>query len=142
MFLLQMVPFGFHWLPQGPVLRTVTGVVFAFGVVAYLWLAPAARWSSAAAPSPATPTPREFNTPEASALGTRTTARCYLLGVAATLVLVPAAAGWGGRFGFFALSGLAALGAVVLALLAVANIGLAVAAILRRLLRSRRTAPA
>ena len=142
MFLLQMVPFGFHWLPQGPVLRTVTGVLFAFGVVAYLWLIPAARRSSATAPSPAIPKPGEFNTSEASALHTKTTARCYLLGVAATLVFVPVAAGWGGRFGFFALSGLAALGAVVLAMLAVANIGLGLAALHRRLFRSKPTAPA
>ena len=74
--------------------------------------------------------------------GTKTTARRYLLGVAATLVFVPGAAGWGGRFGFFALSGLAALGAVVLAMLAVANIGLGMNALLRRLFRSKPTAPA
>jgi len=37
-FLLLMIPFGFHWLPQGPALRTLTGVLFGFGVVAFLWL--------------------------------------------------------------------------------------------------------
>ena len=37
-FLLLMVPFGFHWLPQGPVLRTVTGALFGFGVVTFLAL--------------------------------------------------------------------------------------------------------
>ena len=42
-FLLLMAPFGFHWLPQGPVLRTMTGVLFGFGVVTFLWLQPAAR---------------------------------------------------------------------------------------------------
>jgi hypothetical protein len=33
-----MVPFGFHWVPQGPMLRTVTGLLFGFGLVAYLRL--------------------------------------------------------------------------------------------------------
>jgi uncharacterized membrane protein len=37
-FLLLMAPFGFHWVPQGPVLRTITGMLFGFGVVTYLWL--------------------------------------------------------------------------------------------------------
>jgi len=43
LFLLLMVPFGFHWLPQGPVLRCETGILFGFGIVAYLWLVPGAR---------------------------------------------------------------------------------------------------
>jgi uncharacterized membrane protein len=37
-FLVVMVPFGFHWVAQGPVLRTLTGVLFGFGVVTLLWL--------------------------------------------------------------------------------------------------------
>jgi uncharacterized membrane protein len=37
-FLLAMVPFGFHWVGQGPVLRTLTGVLFGSGVVTFLWL--------------------------------------------------------------------------------------------------------
>lgn len=45
--LLQMVPFGFHWLPQGPELRTFTGLLFGFGVTTFLWLIPAARWLGA-----------------------------------------------------------------------------------------------
>lgn len=36
--LLAMVPFGFHWLPQGPALRAVSGVFFGFGLVAFLCL--------------------------------------------------------------------------------------------------------
>jgi hypothetical protein len=35
--ILQMVPFGFHWLPQGPLLRCLTGLLFAFGLVGLLW---------------------------------------------------------------------------------------------------------
>jgi uncharacterized membrane protein len=40
LFLAQMIPFGFHWVAQGPILRTATGFLFGFGVVAFLWLAP------------------------------------------------------------------------------------------------------
>jgi len=43
LFLLQMVPFGFHWLPQGPLVRTLTGLLFGFGVVAFLFCLPRAR---------------------------------------------------------------------------------------------------
>ena len=153
MFLLQMVPFGFHWLPQGPVLRTVTGVLFAFGLVAYLWPL-AATWVAHISHLLYSRTPFGRPSEPFSACGwvIRDTANGksalrnrragYGFGVAATLVLVPGAAGWGGRFGFFALSGLAAVGALVLAILVVAHIGFGVAAILRRLLRSQRTAPA
>lgn len=37
-FLLFMVPAGFHWLPQGPELRAASGILFGFGLVAFLWL--------------------------------------------------------------------------------------------------------
>lgn len=37
-FLLAMVPFGFHWVAQGPVLRALSGVLFGFAVVTFLWL--------------------------------------------------------------------------------------------------------
>jgi len=43
LFLLQMIPFGFHWLPQGPLLRTVTGALFGFGLATFFWLLPTAR---------------------------------------------------------------------------------------------------
>ncbi len=51
--LLQMLPLGFHWVPHGPVMRTLAGGLFAFGLVGFLWLLPAARWqrgSTAGAP--------------------------------------------------------------------------------------------
>lgn len=44
-FLLVMVPFGFHWLPQGALIRGVTGVLFGFAVVTFLGVS--ARWSRA-----------------------------------------------------------------------------------------------
>lgn len=37
LFLLQMIPFGFHLVPQGPMIRTITGGLFGLGVVGYLW---------------------------------------------------------------------------------------------------------
>lgn len=37
-FLAAMVPLGFHWVPQGPVTRTVSGFVFALAIVTYLRL--------------------------------------------------------------------------------------------------------
>src|SRR5262249_4040084 len=43
MFLLQMVRFGYHLVPQGPALRTMTGQVFAFGLAFFLCLTPMAR---------------------------------------------------------------------------------------------------
>ena len=43
LLLLQMIPFGFHLVPQGPVLRTLSGQLFSLGVVAYLWLVPGSR---------------------------------------------------------------------------------------------------
>lgn len=44
-FLLLMIPCGFHLLPQGPILRTSTGFLFAFGLVYYLSLNPLTAWN-------------------------------------------------------------------------------------------------
>lgn len=41
LLLLLMVPFGYHWVPQNDVLRTLTGQLFAFGLVYFLALNPA-----------------------------------------------------------------------------------------------------
>ena len=37
-FLLFMIPAGFHWFPQGPELRAISGILFGSGIVAFLWL--------------------------------------------------------------------------------------------------------
>lgn len=37
-FLIVMVPFGFHWLPQGPLLRAWSGMLFGFALVTFLRL--------------------------------------------------------------------------------------------------------
>ncbi len=105
LFLLQMLPFGLHWLPQGPALRTVTGMLFGFAVVTFLWLVPASR--------------RQM-------VGSRSLQRIwsYGLGLAAGLVLVPTIAEWGGSVGAFLLSWLAFAGAAALAGLVAGNLGL------------------
>lgn len=38
--MLAMIPFGYHLVPHGPAMRTVTGFVFGLGMVYYLTLAP------------------------------------------------------------------------------------------------------
>jgi uncharacterized membrane protein len=35
-FLLVMAPFGFHWIEQGPAVRSLTGLLFGFGLVTLL----------------------------------------------------------------------------------------------------------
>jgi uncharacterized membrane protein len=45
--LLAMAPFGFHLVPHGAVLRTMSGQWFGFGVVGLLWLMPGAKWAPA-----------------------------------------------------------------------------------------------
>jgi uncharacterized membrane protein len=37
---LAMTPFGFHLVPHGAVVRTISGLWFGFGVVGLLWLLP------------------------------------------------------------------------------------------------------
>lgn len=44
LLLLLMIPFGFHLAPQGGELRTLTGQLFAAGLVCFLALNPALRW--------------------------------------------------------------------------------------------------
>jgi uncharacterized membrane protein len=46
-FLVQMVPFGFHLLPHGPVLRGVTGYLFGLGVVTFVGALPFERGATA-----------------------------------------------------------------------------------------------
>ena len=100
--LLQMVPFGYHWLSQGPVLRSLTGVCFAFGLVQFLWLLPAARRWVAQAPA-------------------RTN---YLAAVLASAALIPALGNSPSPLAARLLTALAIVGLLALTLLALANLGL------------------
>jgi uncharacterized membrane protein len=103
MFLLLMVPCGLHWLPQNPVLRTISGVLFGFGVVSFLMVPLRAR-------APGASPPVRFG---------------YGFALAATLALTPLLAAFGGAPAAYGLAGLALLGAAALALLVLANAGLA-----------------
>ena len=40
LMLALMVPLGFHWIPHGPALRTVSGQLYAAGLVCYLLVLP------------------------------------------------------------------------------------------------------
>jgi uncharacterized membrane protein len=42
--LLLMIPFGYHLVPQGGEVRTLTGQLFAIGLTYFLALNPALRW--------------------------------------------------------------------------------------------------
>ena len=105
-FLVLMVPFGFHWLSQGPALRAAMGVLFGFGLVTFLWLVPGARAGSSDAARPAA----------AATLA-------YFAGVAFTAALVPALGTWGGGTAAVCLGGLIFAGLMVLGVLAVTNVG-------------------
>jgi uncharacterized membrane protein len=104
-FLLLMIPFGFHWLPQGALVRTLLGLVYGFGVVSFLWLFPGTRL-------PGTRPGRRADTAR------------YAGGVTVALVAVPALAVWGGAAAARALVILAVLGLAGLATLAAANVSM------------------
>jgi hypothetical protein len=114
LFLLQMVPFGFHWVPQGPILRTVTGQLFGYGVVSFLWLAPEACGAN-----------RHRRSSQAG-LGR------FFLSLTLCVMIVPNLALWGGAPGAVALSWLAFVGLVVLGCLVLINLGCGLRMILRR----------
>lgn len=121
LFLLQMVPCGYHWIPQGPVLRTISGFLFACGIVSFLWLLPSARLRGTASKSLLVNGSRRF------ASGGGTSGGSYLLGLCAGLagVLALASEGGGGSasvlsvlsvVGFSCFVGLVMLNLVLLAL--------------------------
>jgi hypothetical protein len=118
-FLLFMVPFGFHWLPQGPVLRAATGVLFGFGLVAYCAL----PFGKAAGPLPCP----SVGMGSARFAGSRAPLvyLAYAAGLVLTMVLVPWLGASGGWLAANALAAVAALGALALFGLAAANAAIA-----------------
>ncbi len=100
-FLALMIPLGFHWLEQGPVLRTVSGLTFGFGVATFLWL-PFAREKAGAG----------------IAEGTRVW--IYWLSMAVAALVLPLLAANGGGVAARVLSIIALSGLLALALLCVA----------------------
>src|ERR1017187_5433555 len=108
-FLVVMVPFGFHWVAQGPVLRTLTGVLFGFGIVTFLWL----------------PLNQRAGKPLSRPLRVQDSAWGYFVMLGATLILLPTTAMLGGAFAAYGLSGAACWGVLVLAALIVGDFCLA-----------------
>jgi hypothetical protein len=102
-FMLAMIPFGFHLVAHGAMARTVTGVLFAFGLVYYLLLNPLTAWHSWG---------RDFHE--------RTGA--YLLTVGVAALALPWIAQWGGRMSAYVLTGLGVLGLAVLCCCVVLNL--------------------
>ena len=125
-FLLLMVPFGFHWIPQGPALRTVTGVLFGFGVLMFLRM-PLSFGSGATGLFPGDPT------------ACRCKPRVYL----AVLTLAGGALPWLGQYGgalaSYVLLTLCGVGALALAALILTDIAIGTAGAIRMVVRLIRT---
>ena len=121
-FLVVMAPFGFHWVAQGPVLRTLTGVLFGFAVVTFLWL----------------PLSQRAGEPASRLVWARHSVWFYFAILGAMLVLLPTAAMLGGAFAAYVLSGLAFWGAVALVALVVGDVSLGLLGALRLLRRLAR----
>lgn len=117
LFLLLMLPFGFHWVTgQGPMTRTITGMLFGFGIATFLWLRPSAA----------------LGMDLRGGAGRRAG---YGLGVALTLAALPLLLVNGGPATARALAAAAGLGLACLALLAAANVVELAAAGIARLRR-------
>ena len=115
-FLLAMVPLGFHWVAQGPILRTLSGVLFGFAVVTFLWLPLSQRVRRRTAWPHALPLRAEW---------------LYFLVLVTTLMLLPTTAILGGTFAAYGLSSLAFSGALALVALVIGDISLALAGAVR-----------
>jgi uncharacterized membrane protein len=114
--MLQMIPFGFHFIEHGPLLRTFTGTLFGFGLVYYLALNPFTAW-------------RWWKPSEAR----RVALYLLLMGVVLSLLLV--AVTLGGNFTALVVTGLGVLGLASLCLLTLLNL-----AVLPGTLRTLRSA--
>jgi uncharacterized membrane protein len=115
-FLLFMVPAGFHWFPQGPELRAASGILFGFGIVAFLWL----------------PLPEKFTIYDLRFTSARDDRRVNrksqiinALGLLAAIIGTPLLGASENSLAAIALTLLTAGGALALALLLVANLFLA-----------------
>lgn len=118
LFLLVMIPFGYHWLPQGAALRAGTGVLFGFGLVTFLHL-----------PLLTAPSFKLWREPADAARPCREL--IYFAGVTAMVVLLPLAGGYGGHALFWALNMASAGGLLLLLLLTVACATVAAATLAR-----------
>ena len=132
-FFLMMAPFGFHWVPQEAALRTLTGVLFGFAVVTFLWLplrGMAGEQSARSNPKRGCDADGAGETP--ALRWPQTAAGLYFLVLGATLILLPATAALGGASVAYLLSCLAFCGALALVALVVADVSFGVAWVVRR----------
>ncbi len=115
-FLLLMTPFGFHLVPHGGVLRTVSGYLFGFGVVGLIWLLPGAK-------------------PSAKPSRMASNFKHYLLMCVMGAILLPFFAVFGGVFAALILTWLTLAGMAAVAGLLVGNVFVLGSSIIGRLQR-------
>jgi len=102
--ILLLAPFGWHWLPENPWLRTLTGFLCGAGIATFLWLVPATK---------------VWRHPQLTpAKGSRK----YAFGLGAASVGLLLAVQYGGTAAAWALNWLAAAGLVAFGALAILNI--------------------
>lgn len=116
LFMLVMIPFGFHFVAHGGLTRTLTGALFGFGLVYYLALNPFTAW-------------------QAWKADTASRTRTYLLLIAILLPLLLLTVRSGGGLSALVLTGLGVLGFAGLCLLTAVNLAVLPGTI--RTLRSR-----
>jgi hypothetical protein len=97
--MLVMIPFGYHLVPQGDEVRTLTGALFAVGLVYFLALEPAGR---VLAPRRASPVTTSAYVAASLAAGP-----VLLVAVRSASATVSVALGWMGAAGFLLLAALA-----------------------------------
>ena len=117
LLLLLMVPFGYHLVPQNGVLRTLTGQLFAVGLVCYLSLLPTSHltfW-------------RE---------GDKGAWRAYAVCVLGSLLILQGVVQVGGRLAGTVLACLGFVGFIVLVMLVLTNLMLLFEAMWRALRRT------
>jgi len=128
-FLLFMAPNGFYWIPQNPELRCASGILFGFGLVAFLWLTLPARFVI-----------YDLRFTSGSAIVDQRVNRksqiAYLAVLLAALGLVPLLAEHGNAASGVILSAACAGGALALAALLLANLWLLLRGLIRWLARA------
>jgi uncharacterized membrane protein len=115
-FLLFMVPSGFYWIPQNPELRAASGILFGFGLVAFLWLP---------LPGKFTICNLRFTTKNHERRVNRKSQIVYASALLAALIFTPLLGASENSLAATALALLTAGGALALALLLAANLFLA-----------------
>lgn len=103
LLLLQMIPFGYHLVPQDGTIRTVTGQLFAFGLTYFLALNPGAQlgiWEKRG----------------------RQSMLAHACAALATILALELAVHWGGAAAGFVLGWVGFLGLLVYGTLVLANL--------------------